>query len=420
MPKRLLLSLACLSLLFAAGNTFAATVKDLPPAVYQQLAKLTAADGVATSSFGFSVAISSDGNTIVVGSYNDVLPNNAAYVFVKPSTGWANATAVAELTPSDGIPGNPFGLSVAIGGNNIYVTSRIATLVTDNQYTYGAIYVYTEPTGGWTSGTETVKLTSGSACGCTIGYNIAAGGNSVVATYTGPGSGQAAGLLVWNKPTAGWTKGAPSAILTTTDLNANWDSVAMSSTGKTIVAGNGSLVYLYARPTGGWSGKGVTQTAQLVTSDGDPYDYLGASVAATDTTVVAGAPGRNNDAGAAYVYTMPSGGWVNMQETAQLSSPVGPLLGSSVGISGNTIVAGSPQANANGDYESGAVFVYNKPSGGWKTTSNYATELDATDGNEAAFLGNSLAIGGGTIVAGVPGAAIGSNKQQGAAYVFGQ
>jgi hypothetical protein len=420
MPKRLFLSLACVSLLFTVSNAFAANVKDLPPAVYQQLAKLTAADGVAMSSFGFSVAISSDGNTIVVGSYNDVLPNNAAYVFVKPSTGWEDETAVAELTPSDGEPGNPFGLSVAIGGNNIYVTSRIATLVTDNQYTYGAIYVYTEPTGGWASGTETVKLTSGSACGCTMGYNIAAGGNSVVATFTGPGSGQADGLLVWNKPTGGWAKGAPSAILTTTDSNANWDSLAMSSTGKTIVAGNGSLVYLYTRPTGGWSGKGITQTAQLVTSDGDPYDYLGASVAATDTTVVAGAPGRNDDEGAAYVYTMPSGGWVNMQEIAQLSSPVGPLLGSSVGISGNTIVAGSPQANANGNYESGAVFVYNKPSGGWKTTSNYATELVATDGAEAAFFGNSIAIGGGTIVAGAPGGKIGSNAQQGAAYVFGQ
>src|SRR6202011_3336922 len=91
--KPCLASLFCFLLFLAlAGNAIAsdASVKNLPPAVYQQLAKLTATDSVSTSRFSYSVAISSDGNTIVVGSFNNILPNNAAYVFVKPATGWAD------------------------------------------------------------------------------------------------------------------------------------------------------------------------------------------------------------------------------------------------------------------------------------------------------------------------------------------
>jgi hypothetical protein len=406
----------------AAPAESSATLQNLPPAVYQQLAKLTASDGTAGSELGYSVAVSSDGNTLVVGAYG-VNPNtvkDAAYVFVKPASGWANATETAALTPSDDEPGNPFGISVAISGNTIFVGSRIATLVTNSKYTYGAIYVYTEPSGGWASGTETVKLTAGTGCSCAIGSNIAAGGNSVVSAETGLSTGQPVGLLVWNKPQTGWAKEAVSASLITSDGNTGWDSVAMSTTGNTIAAGNSEIVYVYAKPSGGWNGKNIVQTAQLLTSDGNENDRLGWSVAATDTTVAAGAIGVNDDQGAVYVYVKPSGAWVNAEENAQLSAADGPLLGYSVGISGNTIVAGSPIANVNGQYQAGAAFVYNKPSSGWKTTSDFAQELSATDASEGSWLGNSVAVGGTTIVAGADLATVSSNSQQGATYVFAQ
>jgi FG-GAP repeat protein len=415
----------CLSIVVLTGAAFAessASLKELPPAVYQQLAKLTASDGTAGSELGYSIAVSSDGNTIVVGAYgvNANTVKDAAYVFVKPASGWADAVETAELTPSDSEPGNPFGISVAISGNNVYVGSRIATLVTDNKYTYGAIYVYTEPSGGWISTTETAKLTAGTGCSCAIGTYIAAGGNSVVSAETGLSSYQQLGLLVWNKPQSGWAKGAAGATLATSDVNTNWDSVAMSTTGNTIAAGNGSIVYVYAKPSGGWNGKNLVQTAQLLASDGNINDQLGWSVATTDSTVAAGAIGRNDDQGAVYVYVKPSGGWVNAEENAQLSAADGPFLGYSVGISGNTIVAGSIFANVNGEYQAGAAFVYTKPSTGWKTTSHYAQELSASDASEESYLGSSLAIGASTIVAGAELATVGSNSQQGAAYLFAQ
>lgn len=416
----------CLSVVVLSCAAFAessATKQDLPPAVYQQLGKLTASDGTAGSELGYSVAISSDGNTIVVGAYgvNSNTVKDAAYVFVKPATGWADATETAELTPSDGEPGNPFGISVAISGDTIFVGSRVATLVTDYKYAEGAIYVYAEPSGGWGSTTETAKLTAGSGCSCAIGTYIAAGGNSVVSAELGLSSGQQLGLLVWNKPQSGWAKGAAGASLATTDVNTTWDSLAMSTTGDTIAAGNGSIVYVYAKPSGGWNGKNIVQTAQLIASDGNPNDYLGWSVALTDTTVAAGAFAANNGEGAVYVYVKPSPGWINAVENAQLTdAETGAYLGYSVGISGYTIVAGSPLAGVYGEFQAGVVYVYNRPSGGWKTTSHYVDNLSASDAGEGFWLGYSVAIGGTTIVSGAPLAAVGSNSQQGEAYVFAQ
>ena len=418
---RLCLSIAVLTC--AAFAESSASLQDLPPAVYQQLAKLTASDGTADSELGYSIAVSSDGNTIVVGAYG-VNPNtvkDAAYVFVKPASGWADATETAELTPSDGEPGNQFGLSVAISGNTIFVGSRIATLVTDSKYTYGAIYLYAEPAGGWGSTTETAKLTAGSGCSCEIGTYIAAGGNSVVTTENGLSTGQQLGLLVWNKPQAGWAKGAAGASLATSDVNTNWDSVAMSTTGNTIAAGNGSIVYVYTKPSGGWNGKNIVQTAQLLASDGNQNDYLGWSVALTDTTVAAGAIGASDGEGAVYVYVKPSAGWVNAVENAQLTdAETGAYLGYSVGISGYTIVAGSPLAPVYGEFQAGAVYVYNRPSGGWKTTSHYVANLSASDAGEGFWMGNSVAVGGTTVVAGSDLATSNSNSQHGAAYVFAQ
>ncbi|TMK58090.1 MAG: hypothetical protein E6G60_16175, partial [Actinobacteria bacterium] len=122
-----------------------------------QQAKLTASDGSANDLFGISVAVS--GNTAVVGSYkNDVgskTDQGAAYVFVKPPTGWGGAlTETAKLTASDGAPLDWFGYSVSIAGDTIAVGAP-------NAANRGAVYVFRQPASGW-AGTlmETARLTT--------------------------------------------------------------------------------------------------------------------------------------------------------------------------------------------------------------------------------------------------------------------
>ena len=185
--------------------------------------------------------------------------------------------------------------------------------------------------------------------------------------------------------------------------------------------------YVFTMPSSGWPAT-ATQTAELTASDGFANEFFGSSVAVSGDTVVVGAPGQagsNNSQGAAYVFVMPSGGWpATMTQTSELTASDGVLndeLGSSVAASGNTVVAGAPAhkvglVNPNGDQ--GAAYVFVKPSGGWPKTMTQTSELTASDDIAFDYLSASVAVSGTTVVAGATGRTVNSKLKQGAAYVF--
>jgi hypothetical protein len=150
-------------------------------------------------------------------------------------------------------------------------------------------------------------------------------------------------------------------------------------------------------PAAGWASTS-TPAAELTASDGAASDELGKSVGISGTTIVAGAPGANSSTGTAYVYTMPTNGWVSTSTpTAELTTSDGASgdeFGGVVGISGTTIIA-----NAIGHNVLGAVFVYQSGGNAWTTTSAPTAEIDGS-GSEFDF-GLSTAISGSTIVVGL-------------------
>jgi hypothetical protein len=105
------------------------------------------------------------------------------------------------------------------------------------------------------------------------------------------------------------------------------------------------------------------QAGKLTASDGVSGDVLGSSVAVSGDTIVVGAPIPSSRPGAAYVFVKPAGGWGNATETAKLAASDGAAgdgFGSAVAISGDTIVVGAPDKNNN----QGAAYVFVKPAGG--------------------------------------------------------
>ena len=100
------------------------------------------------------------------------------------------------------------------------------------------------------------------------------------------------------------------------------------------------------------------QQTTLSASDGVPSDRFGSSVAISGDTLVVGAPSgvcnltAGNNHGGAYVFVEPATGWSNtatMTETAKLTASdgvAGDCFGASVAISGDTIVVGAPNAPA--------------------------------------------------------------------------
>ncbi len=145
--------------------------------------------------------------------------------------------------------------------------------------------------------------------------------------------------------------------------------------------------------------------AKLLEANPRNGDDLGTSVAISGNTIVAGAPGayvNGIESGAAFVFLKPANGWANMTESAELypSDGVdGDEFGTSVAISGDHIAVGAPYKNSN---LTGAAYYFVKPLQGWTgMISEYAPLGFGHNSN--AFLGTSVAINGNAVLVGSPG-----------------
>ena len=113
-------------------------------------ATLTSLDSTNGDNFGYAVAISSDGTTIVVSAPGGGSAPGAAYVFVEPAGGWATAAQaipqMAKLLPFDSSPTViNFSQSLAISGDGKTLVAR-----SFNENTNEAeVYVFTAPGGNW-------------------------------------------------------------------------------------------------------------------------------------------------------------------------------------------------------------------------------------------------------------------------------
>ena len=162
-------------------------------------------------------------------------------------------------------------------------------------------------------------------------------------------------------------------------------------------------VYVFTKPENGWDN--MTQTAKLAAFDGGHSDLLGASVAVDGDTIVVGAYGWDDDAndvddtGSVYVFTKPSGGWDawdglsnNAKRNLTASDAADDEFGCSVALDGDTVVEGADWDDDNGDQPC-SVYLFTKPSGGWDDA-NETAKLTAPDGAENDEFGFSVAAGG--------------------------
>jgi hypothetical protein len=396
-----------------------------------QLAELTASDGLTNTGFGYPVAVS--GNTLVVGGAGGDGELGAAYVFVKPATGWANMTETAELTASDAQKTSSVGISVAISGNTIVVGLPCETI--DSNQFQGSAYVFVEPTGGWTNMTQTAELTaSDGGAGNFFGLSVAIGKHIIVvgspdrASSSPQDSGAA---YVFVEPKIGWRHATQTAKLTASDgvVQALLGSaVAINAGGDTVMVGaplahpmgtiTQGAVYVFVEPPSGWAD--ATQIAELSSFENAGTDGLGGSLSIQGNTVVAGAGDSYDGTGAVYVFVEPSGGWTNMTETAQLTAlggSIGDGLGSSVVLYGDVILAGALGATVRSNRDQGEVYIYREPGNGWTTTSNFNAKFTASDGVAYATFGNSVAASS-TVFVGAQGQTVNGVPNVGATYVF--
>jgi Ca2+-binding RTX toxin-like protein len=189
--------------------------------------------------------------------------------------------------------------------------------------------------------------------------------------------------------------------------------------GAPIANGNRGAVYVFSRAGGDW-----TKVATLTPADPQAGEYLGFSVAIEGDTIVAGAPGGPDGSGEqaeGRVYTFTRTGAADRHETATLTASDagtdGLALGWSVGIDGDTIVAGAPGYLflGGGILRPGAVYTFTRTGAAARTET---AKLTLAGGSPTDLLGWSVAIDGDTIVAGAPNVILGQSATQGAVYTF--
>ena len=158
------------------------------------------------------------------------------------------------------------------------------------------------------------------------------------------------------------------------------------------------------------------QQQEITASDGVALDSFGSSISISGNTALIGAYCRNSCQGAAYVFVEIAGVWTQQAELVAAGGVPGDYFGLSVSLDGDTAVIGAPTKTAcslNGSYQ-GAAYVFVRSG----TTWTQQQELTASDCASSDVFGTSVSVSGNTVLIGAPAKTVNSNPVQGAAYVF--
>jgi len=164
-----------------------------------------------------------------------------------------------------------------------------------------------------------------------------------------------------------------------------------------------------------FDGTSWNQEQKLVAPDAAASDSFGWSVGISGDTIVAGAKSDDdtiNDSGSAYVFRVSGTTW-SMEQKLNAAAPASiAQFGDAIAIDGDTVVVGAWQDDSLGFF-TGAAFVFQRAGTSWSKEQ----KLTASDAAQFRWFGRSVGVAGGLIAVGAYGDGAGGSEA-GAAYVF--
>lgn len=388
-------------------------------AQYLQQAKLIGEGGVVNQMQGASVALSADGNTVIVGASGDSGNIGAAWVFNRSAGVWAQQSPKLVGSNAPASSNYPQGLSVALSGDG---NTALMGRENDNTGT-GAVWVFTRSGGVWNQQGE--KLVGSGAIGgkAQQGSAVALSGDGNTALVGGVSDGGMIGVCtgavwVFTRINGLWMQ--QGGKLVGSDIIGSgcfgW-AVALSKDGNTALIGaaqDDSLTgaaWVFTRNNGVWTQQGP----KLVGSGAWGGAWQGSSVALSadgNVAVIGGPYDHDGFPGAIWVFTRANGVWMQQGRKLVGTGAIGASYqGMAVAISGDatTIVDSGYPDNSN----TGALWVFSNNNGEWTQQTNEIKGAGAI-GAEFLGIGVSIAGNGDTIVAG----GFGDNQGVGATWAF--
>jgi len=279
---------------------------------WTQQAKLTCAGSVGYSTQCGSVALSSDGNTALVGGGGDNEFVGAVWVFTRSGSTWTQQGE--KLTASGESGDGSFGNSVALSSDG---NTALIGGYTDNK-NHGAAWVFTRSGTTWTQQTE---LTGGGESGSAqFGATVALSAEGTTALIGGPGDKEGAGAAwVFTRSGETWTQQGEKLTGRGEIGNPGFGvSVALSAEGTTALIGgwydNNGGNYLGAAWVFTRSGEIWTQQGEKLKEVGAGYFGISVSLSANGNTALIGAPLDSGHVGEAWVFMRSEGVWTQQGE----------------------------------------------------------------------------------------------------------
>jgi hypothetical protein len=250
--------------------------------------------------FGHSVALSDDGDTALIGASSALGGRGAAWVFTRSGESWSVAQ---QLTGEEEAGSGRFGYSVALSGDGD--TALVGGINDENGE--GAAWAFSRAGETWSQ--QGAKIVGAGELGdAHFGYGVALSSDGDTALIGGPDDGteeQGAGW-VFTRTGEAWAQ--QGGKLTVEELGGKLGyGVALSGDGDTALIGAPSgnatagATWVYTRSGEAWT----RQSASLSGKEQTRRDAFGYSVALSSdaTTAVVGANRDSKGAGAAWVFT---------------------------------------------------------------------------------------------------------------------
>ena len=326
-------------------------------------ARLHAQDFKAGDFFGASVAISRDGDVVMVGASGKGLVRGSVYIFRRIGVIWNQS---AKILAEDGYVGDYFGSSISMAYDGSCVV--IGSMYQNNKC--GAAYVYNRMGNLWSqlAKLESDQTVQGDFFGSSVA--IASGGKVILvgAMASGTVADRAGAVYAFTRTGTAW---ALETVLKGTRL-APGDmfgySLSLSATGSVAVIGaysadsqshqDAGMVYVYLRDA---TLKRWSEHMVLLPNDSADFDYFGSCVFMSPdaSTFIVGAFNKDKGKGCAYIYGKKDVDWLQINRLQSVETKAVDFFGFSVGLceDGSTAVVGSYRVDA-AEIDTGAAYIF--------------------------------------------------------------
>jgi FG-GAP repeat len=385
----------------------------------QQGAKLTGAGEVGEGEFGRSVALSADGNTALIGAPRDNGDVGAAWAFARSGSTWAQQGAKLTGTGEGGE--GEFGRSVALSsdGNTALVG------VPEDDGALGGTWVLTRSGGVWSQ--QGSKLTGGEEDNSEFGVLVALSADGNTALVGGwNDDGRKGAAWVFTRSGGVWSQQGPKLVGAGVSAGDGFGtSVALSADGDTALIGapgadfQEGAAWVFTRSGSTWAQQGPKLTGTGET--GSPWFGYTVALSGDGNTALIGGWLDDGWKGAAWVFTRSGSAWTQQGEKLTAADEEGEgMFGTNVTLSadGNTALIGGwnddSVASGHLDYSGkGAAWVFTRSGSTWAQQGPKLTPDDETGNGKFGTI-VALSANGNTALIG----AWNDDHSKGAAWVF--